>query len=295
MSGSIVQRRIDLTIQLGQGTFGQSGFNTVTLTGLRISASIDKSGSPGFSSAQLRIYGMTLDLMNQLSTLGKPKLYDRQNTISVSAGDTASGMAVVYSGIIIEAWGDFNAAPDVSFNITSVFGKLDAMKPVPALSYPGPTDAAVILSGIATQLGYSFENNGVSVILSAPYFPGTAREQAIACGKQAGIYVFFDDTSRTLAIWPPNGSRGGAIPLISAQNGMVGYPAYAGTDVIVRTLYNPNIVFGRKMQVQSIIQPACGYWIINKVTHSLESEMPDGQWFTQAQGYKLGNEPTIPG
>jgi len=293
-NSTFVQRQITLTIQLGEGSFGDSGFNTVTLTGLRISAAIDKSGMPGFNMAEIRIFGLDLNLMNQLCTLGKPIVRDRNNTITVMAGDATAGLSLAYSGIITEAWADFNGAPEVVFNIKSVFGKLDATKPVPAISYSGPTDTGHILSTIALSLGYGFESNGVSVLLNNPYYPGTAREQAYAIGKDAGIYVYFDDVKKVLSTWPLNGFRGGSIPLISPQTGMIGYPSYAGTDVIVRTLYNPNIVFGGQFQVQSSLNIANATWIANKVVHNLESEMPNGQWFTQIQGYKLGNEPTVP-
>jgi hypothetical protein len=39
---------------------------------------------------------------------------------------------------------------------------------------------------------------------------------------------------------------------------MVGYPAYTSTGVIVRSIYNPSIGFGHKIEVQSDLQDACG-------------------------------------
>ncbi|MGA9869288.1 MAG: hypothetical protein WBQ75_22880, partial [Acetobacteraceae bacterium] len=174
-------------------------------------------------------------------------------------------------------------------------GLQDAMRPVPPTSYPGTPDAAVILAGLADQMGYAFENNGVSVILSQPYFPGTARTQALACAKAANIEMFIDDTSQTLAIWPKGGNRGGEIPLISKDTGMVGYPAYSGGQQMrVTTLYNPSIRFGGQVKVQSSITPADGEWTVNKITHHLESMMPGGEWFTYLEGYHLGLAPSLP-
>ena len=95
---SLVRRKLSLQFQLGTGTFGASGADTVTVEGLRATASISKSGGVGMSSLQLRVFGMNLDVMNQLSTLGKPLLDGRNNTITVMAGDEGAAMATAFVG-----------------------------------------------------------------------------------------------------------------------------------------------------------------------------------------------------
>jgi len=291
---SYVQRLIDLTISFGTGSYGSGTFENVKLSGLRVSATIEKTGIPGFSTAVVRVYGMTRSLMNRLSTLGRPAIYTRTNQILLEAGDV-SGKVVVFQGIIQDAWADMQAAPEVFCNIVAFVGLQDQMKPVPPTSFPGNPDAAVIMSGLASQMGYTFENSGVSVILAQPYFPGTARMQAVACARAANIEMFIDDTNQTLAIWPKGSSRNGQIPLISKETGMVGYPAYSGGQQMrVATLYNPAIRFDGQVKVQSSITPANGGWTVNKITHRLDSMMPDGDWFTDLEGYHLGLAPSLP-
>jgi hypothetical protein len=51
-NSSYVQRQINVVITLGQGTFGQTGQNTVTLSGLRVKCDINKGGFPALDSAQ---------------------------------------------------------------------------------------------------------------------------------------------------------------------------------------------------------------------------------------------------
>jgi hypothetical protein len=43
---SFVQRLLSFTFQLGQGQFGNSGFDVVTISGLRASCRIVKAGGP---------------------------------------------------------------------------------------------------------------------------------------------------------------------------------------------------------------------------------------------------------
>lgn len=294
MSG-YAKRKIDLTIHLGTGDFGEGGFDTVTLQGLRVSAQITKSGMPGYNTADVRIYGMQLELMNRLSTLGtQSNILTRNNTISISPGDDGVQPSLAFIGTIQNAWTDFRGAPDVLFNILAQTGLIDKMKPVPPTSYAGAADVVTIMSGLAVAMGYAFENSGVAgIILSNPYFPGTAMEQAEACARAADIG--FSPDKGTLAIWPKNAARKGVIPLISPATGMVGHPSYTGSGISVRSAYNPSVLFGGQIQVDSSIAPARGTWIVNQLAHDLESEMPGGAWFTDIGGYRLGNPTTIPG
>lgn len=293
MSGSaqssFSRRHIDLTIQIGQGSFGESGFDTVTLSGLRVIANIAKFGGAAMGQANLRVYGMPQTMMNQLSTLGMLVTQARRNIVAISAGSDDSGMSQVFQGTITDAFADYSAAPDVSFQMSAAAGLFQAIKPVAPNSFKGSADVATIMSGLASQMGFAFENNGVSVQLSNPYFPGTARDQVVACATAANINFSTDD--QKLAIWPKGGSRGGLIPLISPETGMVGYPAFNSLGMVVTTLYNPGITHGGQIKVQSSLTPACGMWVVNNLTHDLAAELPGGPWFTRMEVVPIGYLP----
>jgi hypothetical protein len=139
------------------------------------------------------------------------------------------------------------------------------------------------------QLGYHFENNGVSVIWPHAYFPGTAREQVDACARDANIFAAIDEAGATLAIWPKDGARGGTIPLVSADTGMMGYPGYMSGGLNIYTIYNNAIRFGGQIEVRSMLQPACGFWIVNRLSHNLETRTPHGAWFTEIGCVRLGD------
>lgn len=281
------RRRIDLTFQLGEGEFGGNGFNTAKVSGLRVGANISKAGGVSMTSLQLRAYGLPLSMMNRLSTLGKPLVDGRKNTITVEAGSDDTGMSVVFIGTIFQAWADMQGAPDGVFTVEAHTGLLDALRPLPPTSFDGVADAATILSGLAQQMGYTFENSGVSAQVSHPYLSGTGRDQAYAVAEAAGINLLFDDT--TMAIWPKDGSRGGASTLLSKETGLVGYPTWTANGLVMTSLFNPSITFGGTVEVQSIITPACGNWTVFKVDHDLESETPNGKWFTRLEATVLGH------
>lgn len=287
------KRIINLKFQLGKGSFGESGSDTLELTGLRTSATVNIPGGTSMNYLDLRVQGMTLDQMNKLTILGKPVMAARVNTVTVSAGDEDMGVAVVFVGTIMESWADLAGAPEGSMQIMGQTNYLAAMKPVPATSYNGSVSVATIMAGIAAQwprdsgggnsfIGIAFENSGVTTVLSNPYFPGTLRDQALACQRAANFNLHIDHD--VMAIWPKGSARNGQQPTISAATGMVDYPARTQDGIVLTTLFNPSLFFGQTVNVDSIMVPAKGKWIITSIVHDLEAETPGGKWFTHASG-----------
>jgi hypothetical protein len=289
---SFTHKHIDLTITLGTGQFGDTGANTVELKGLRMKAEIQDFAGPAMAQTQLVVFGLPLTVMNQLTTLGAVNAaVGGKNAVQIAIRDGAASPTTVYTGNIWKAWADFNQQPDAALNIMAVSGLTLSLKPVPAISYPGSADVGTIMQSIATTSGLAFQNYGVSVQLSNPYFSGAALTQIRECAQAAGINFTIDNGS--LEIWPKNGSRTPTtmLPVISTETGMVGYPTFSSNEIILTTLYNPAIKVGTPIRVISTLQVASGYWNVQQVTHSLESETPDGQWFTNVLATPLDWKP----
>lgn len=288
---SFVRRQINVTFTLGTGAFGESGKNTVKLSGLRIAAKIVKAGGPSMSTLQMQVYGMTFSQMNQLSTLGMQLILVRRNTVTVEAGDDEGGFATVFVGTITNAWADMQSAPDVPFRVEAHTGLIESVSTAAPSSFTGPTNVSVVMSSLATQMGLSFENSGVSVQLSNPYFYGSPRNQAKAAAQAAGIEWIIDNGK--LAIWPKGQARGGQIPLISPDTGMINYPAYTSKGVSVQTLFNPSIGYGEKVKVQSSLTPANGEWVVCGLDYDLDAQVIGGKWMTTVSTVRPGLGPVI--
>jgi Baseplate hub gp41 len=288
---AFVQRALSFQFQLGTGSFGDSGSaNSKTVSNVRASVRIEKNGAPAMNRASMRIWGLTASTMNQLSRVGVRPDATRNNIVTVTAGDSGGNMSLAFAGVIQEAWPDFSNVPEASLNITAFTGLLAQMKPVAPSSYPGPTDVADIMKDLAGKMGYTLENNGVSVILSSPYLPGTARMQALAAADAADIFVVFDDDNGVMSILPKQGARKGTAPTLDPTNGtLIGYPSYIGPGQIgLRCLYNPAVRFMGNVNVQkSIVGGANGTWRVNNLIHNLESQIPDGAWFSEITAQNL--------
>jgi len=272
---TFVQRDIDVTFKLGEGAFGDSGSNEVTVSGLRVVARIIKAGGPSMGTALLQVYGMTLDKMNQLSTLGMMPTLVRRNVVTVTAGDKTDGMGTVFVGTITNAWGDFRGAPEVPFIVEAHTGLIEAVATATPSSYSGAAKVDVIMSSLATKMGLAFENNGVDQVLASPYLSGSYRDQAYGAAKAAGIEIIIDNGK--LAIWKRGGSRGDTAVLIAPPT-MDGYPSYTSKGISVRSIFLPSLTYGGKIKVQSDLTPANGDWIIYSLDLDLESQNPGGRW-----------------
>lgn len=279
------KKELRFIITLGTGKFGSNNSNQIILQGYRALADIDKAGGNMMSSLRAKIYGVSQSDMNSATTLQwKPGMFI-PNNVKVYAIDGPTE-TLVFSGNIINAWGDYQAMPDVHLQIQAQSAFDAQMQPVAPRSFKGAIDAASVMAQIAKALGYTFENNGVSVILSDIYLANTGLEQARELARIANIDLYVDD--EILAITPRHGSRNSTIPLISAQTGMIGYPTFDGVGVNFQTLFNPSITFGGSIKIATDIKQAAGQWIVTSVNHRLESERPGGAWFSTIRGNASG-------
>jgi len=285
---------MSLTHRILRVSFAMSGdgsTQSLSFTNLRMRAQITVAGSTE-THLRLSIYGMTLSHMNALSYV--PFLTDSvgNNTILVEAGDAESGMSTVFQGTIFLAWPNMQNAPEVSFDVEAMVGVYNGVKPAnpPYLSFSGPTDVATAAQKIAGlhDPPLTFENNGVNLQIDSPYFWGSPRNMMHQLGKITRM-GWIEENGK-LAIWPQQGSRTSAgTQIISAQTGMVGYPAAVPGYIVVKKLFDRAVPYASQVTVQSDIQRACGSWTVWYVNYELENYlMPHNRWFTTLFCSKLG-------
>lgn len=282
MTAPYAIRRIVLTLQIGKGN------TAIQLAsgnpGLRIHAHVEFANMPTTGNAQIRIFGLTLDHMNQLSVAGLVfESRQGQNFVAIQAGDDVSGLATIFRGQIIEAYPDFARQPDVSFFIFATPSNEIQLKPIEPSTFQAGTSAGTALEQIVKKVGLTLENSGVNVVLSSPYFPGTAWQQILSLIRAANCFAYVDGVNKKLAVWPKDGSRSGGKITISPENGMIGYPQFQALNLVVRTLFNTEVSPadpGKNITVKSQLTAANGDFTVIGVTHELMSEMPDGPWET---------------
>jgi len=279
------KKQLRFVITLGTGKFGSSNNDTVTLQGFRAIAEIDKAGGMMMGTLKAKIYGVKQADMNSVTTLQwKPQTWI-PNTVEVFAID-GTAETLIFAGNIVNAWADYQGMPDVFLHIQAQAAFFNALKAIPPRSFKGPIDTPSVMAQIAADLGYTFENNGVTTQLTDLYLPNTGLEQAKDLARAAGCDLYLDD--KVLAITPPNVPRKALIPVISPSSGLIGYPTFDGVGVNFQALFNPGVTFGGSIKLETDVQQAAGEWIVTSVAHRLESEKPGGAWYSTIRGNANG-------
>lgn len=284
------KKQLRFVITLAVGKFGSSNNNQITLEGYRSCVNIDKAGWMANGTLRAQIFGMSLSDMNAATTLKFAPDSTMQNQIEVYAID-GSAETLIFSGNMVNAWSNFQSPPDVYFEVQAQSCYFQQLTPVAPRSFNGSFDVASAIGQIVRSMSdssgtpYVFENNGVNVQLRDMYLAGSAMDQLRAIARAARIDVYGDPP--IIAICPMNKGRGATIPELSAETGLIGYPAFDGTGVTLRTEFNPAIVFGGKVRVKSDLMRASGVWVVSAVSHSLSAEMPGGEWFSQIRGVSV--------
>lgn len=254
----------------------------VNLEGLRCSAIITTAG--GYSSAaqlQIRIYGMTLEHMNQFSSVGANFVNIQNTTITVLAGNQGDpSLTQVFKGSLISSFIDTSSLPDVAFVCAAVSAYNYKATPSASQKFPGANNAEKIIATLATSIGFGFYNwkNQTHAVLVDQVVSGSVVDQMQQIAFNARFPMVIEN--ETVIIFPNNGFRDDRIVDVGPTTGMVGYPSYWEAGFNVKAEFNPDLLNGRQVNLSSSIPKANGILPVQVSTHELSTLTPDGPWFT---------------
>lgn len=281
---SFLKRKLKILLTLQKGSFKGREGNAYEISDLAMSVRVEKTGAPDFGKASAVIYGLPLNVMEQLTTLCMHPLFVRRNYINIYAGDEYNGYNQIYAGTITKASGDFNSAPDVKFNIESQIGFFGAVTAQGANVINGTQTASAFIEQQAKKIGFTFKNEGVTGTVKNAVFEGSPIEQARQCAKQIGAELILDD--ETMILVSNGASRKGNAVLLNANSGLLGYPTMTQNGIEIRAIFNPNFRFAGLIKLETIVPKCSGAWRIVKMSHTLDSNLPNGgKWETQITAY----------
>jgi hypothetical protein len=105
-----------------------------------------------------------------------------------------------------------------------------------------------------------------------------------ACARFANINAVVDNG--TLAIWPKRGMRSGSTVIVAPPpvGNMIGYPNLTANGSMLRNVFDPSIIYGGSIQVQSSIIASATYAVLG-LDHDLECMVPKDKWESTIQAY----------
>lgn len=288
MPKSFTLKTIRLVITLGKGNFSEGG-NTKTIEGLACEVSVTKPGLPEKNSASIKVWGLKYDDMAQLTMLSFRPLELQRNLISIFAGDKGSTLSLVFSGHVIRASADFNSSPDVVMQFEADTGTYGQQIAEPVLTVNGASSVDALFSNFAASAGFGFKNEGVTTSVKNIWVPGSPVNKAEKLAKDLDIELLLDDD--TMIIMPAGQARKGNAVLLNKDSGLIGYPTFNQDGISCRCIYNPDLIYGGAVKIESIVPRASGTWRITKLMHNLSAYVPSGgNWESQieAQYYAGG-------
>lgn len=281
MSKSFTIKTIRLAITLGKDSFQERG-NTKIIEGLACEVAITKPGLPEKNSASIKVWGLKYEDMAQLTMLAFRPLESRRNLISIFAGEKDGPTPLAFKGEITSAFADFNSSPDVCMQFEADTGTYPQQISEPNLTVDGEATAASLFSKFAASSGYDFVNEGVTSSVKNIWVPGSPITKAEKLSKDLGINLLIDDG--TMIILPAGQARKGNTVLLNKETGLIGYPTFNQDGISCKCLYNPDLIYGGLIKVESIVPRASGTWRITKLTHSLSAYVPGGgNWESQIE------------
>ena len=144
-----------------------------TFSDFAMNVKVDKKGSPDLPEGEVIIKGLSLETMEQLTSLTFLKNARQNNILVIEAGYTEDTIAQIYRGEITSAKADFNNSPDVEFIISSKSGSYPSVIPQSPISVKGQQPAIEVIKQLASQIGYNVENNGITTSISNTYIQGS--------------------------------------------------------------------------------------------------------------------------
>lgn len=276
------KRDIEIHIILGTGSFNGSA-NTKIIKGLSCNVTINKLGAPDLNNLEATIYNMLPEDIEALTNLAFRPLQVPLNKIAVYAeGELAFSGDIVPNGAIASYTGS-----DTAFKIKAVTGYKASVTAISPASYQGDTDVADVVKNAAESAGYSFQNQGASKMLSNPYFQGSAVEQMTEAADMCALDLIIDDDS--VILLPPTENRGGAVPLINAKSGLIGYPTYSQTGIDFKCVYRPELKIAGLVKIESVLPKATGVWKIIAIKDILSCNIPGGSWVSEVRTTYVGD------
>jgi len=271
------EKKLKFIITLGGSYFSAQAQNDqVIIENLRASVQVSKAGGGFSSSANIQIFGLNENAMQQCLTIAYRQNLITPNKIDIYAVDGDSE-SLVFTGDFVYAWTNYNAMPDVSLNIQAISAYSAQISLSNPISFKGNFSVQDAIKQISTRMGYGFENNAVDVILSNVTLANSSVEQLRRLAKMANISLLID--FNTVIISPIGVPRGTNTPLISAKTGLIGAPIPTIQGIVFRSVFNPSLSVNGSIYMESRVISTTGNWIIWSIDYNLDTMTPNGAWF----------------
>jgi len=290
----LVERRCRVTVEVTRpNAKGEAQPLTYEFIENRMAISVTQGGAQ-FGNAKVQVYGVPLDAMNQIARLWLETL--TPNTTDTLKIDVWDPLASVYNPFFVGVitWTAVNASrqPDVTLDIEANDAMAAMLTPVSPYAEEGPIALSSVLQAILAPAGLTIEisDNSPELQLQKVRVQGTPIQQAGAVMNAFPELTWYVNLQRFI-VRPVNGPLGGVPIDINKHTGMISYPVYSTSGVTLGTLFNPRIRPGVALNIETTFDFVNRTkWVASVMQHTLQPNMPGGQWVTQIAAASYGSK-----
>jgi hypothetical protein len=288
---AFVERKARVTVSVTRAdASGDQTPETYTFLQHRMRINVRQGGAQ-FGNAKIEIFGAPLDSMNNIARLWQESLTP-QNTDTVAI-DIWNGQDYVpfFSGVI--TWSAVNGAgmPAVSLMIEANAAMALMNDPASPYANAGPVSLQSALTTIAAAQQFS-----VDYAESAPQYQLTdVRVTGSPMEQIAGLMSHFNDLTwfvnlQRLIVRVANAPFSADAISIAADNGLMRLPVYSSSSLQFDTLFNPQLRPGVACDVTTAFDFVNRtQWVAAVLSHTLEPNVPGGQWTTSCAANSYGS------
>lgn len=238
-------RKIGLVV-----TKGDKGLD---LSAMRIKFRTQSMQADAPNTAWIRVYNLKDDTANSIR--------DEFQDVSLQAGYEGGNFAVVFSGQImqvkkgressIDSYVDIMAADALAAHTFGYVSK--------SLASASPSDQANTIQAALKDKGVTLAPDALKVLSASPATGGVLPRGKVLWGLAGALINQLADSTATtwsiqngvLQFIPRNGYKAGEAVVINSQTGMVGIPEATEQGIEVKTLLNPLIGCGGRVQIDN--------------------------------------------
>lgn len=247
-------------------------------SGFYMEAIIEKGGDPSKNTAEVILWGIGLDRIEQFTTLQfLPLTVANYNKIKIYVDD-----GIVFAGDIIRAFGDFTQQPNIALRLSCITGAFGSLDNKPPLNIKGSASIESLFKQLANNMGFNFINYGVTGTIDNVNLVGSSYTKVQQLAKKTSVNIQIDDN--VLSIFSNNFAGKPTLLNLSSGNGLLGYPTFSDRGINFYCEYNPLITLQAIVNVTSIVPKATGKWRVFSIKHTLQA-MADGDFYSFVQTF----------
>jgi len=285
-----IERKARVTVSVTRAdASGDQTPETYTFVQHRMRINVRQGGNQ-FGNAKIEIFGVPLGTMNNIARLWLESLTP-QNTDTVAI-DVWNGQDYVpfFSGVI--TWSSVNGAgmPAVSLMIeaNSAMALMNATASPYANAGPVSLVSALTTIAVAQSFAVDYSADAPQYQLTDVRVTGSPMEQITGLMNHFNDLTWFTNLQR-LVVRAANAPFTSAAIDIAADNGLMRLPVYSSSGLQFDTLFNPQLRPGVALNVQTAFDFVNRtLWVASVLSHTLEPNVPGGQWTTSCAANSFG-------